>query len=318
MSKLYVILTLILLQLSVVNAQKGNDFSIVKGEESCTIAIDKNDAKVVEIAAKMLAGDIANSTGRKIEISKNLSSNMIIAGSIGKNKLIDGLIATNKIEVAALKNKWETFSIQVVKNPFKGVKQALVIVGSDRRGTAYGLLEISRMMGISPWEWWADVTPHQQKEIVLAVENKVYKSPAVKYRGVFLNDEDWGLQRWAALNFEPETGDIGPKTYAKVFELLLRLRANTIWPAMHSSTKPFYSYPQNKQVADDYAIVIGTSHAEPMLSNINTEWNHKTMGEYRYDTNAEVIKGLFSKRTKRQPNLKTFILQECVGNMIPQ
>lgn len=298
MSKLYVILTLILLQLSVVNAQKGNDFSIVKGEESCTIAIDKNDAKVVEIAAKMLAGDIENSTGKKIEISKKISSNMIIAGSIGKNKLIDGLIATNKIEVAALKNKWETFSIQVIKNPFKGVKQALVIVGSDRRGAAYGLLEISRMMGISPWEWWADVTPEQQKEIVLAVENKVYKSPSVKYRGVFLNDEDWGLQRWAALNFEPETGDIGPKTYAKVFELLLRIRANTIWPAMHSSTKPFYSYPQNKQVADDYAIVIGTSHAEPMLSNINTEWNHKTMGEYRYDTNAEVIKGLFSKRTK--------------------
>ncbi|GAL79933.1 hypothetical protein JCM19274_2605 [Algibacter lectus] len=113
-----------------------------------------------------------------------------------------------------------------------------------------------------------------------------------------------GLQRWAALNFEPETGDIGPKTYAKVFELLLRLRANTIWPAMHSSTKPFYSYPENKFVADNYAIVIGTSHAEPMLSNINTEWKHDTMGEYRYDTNSETIKDLFTKRVKETAKLE--------------
>ncbi|WNH11176.1 glycosyl hydrolase 115 family protein [Thalassobellus suaedae] len=293
-----VFIPLLLFQIAFLNAQNALDFSIVKATESCSIVIDKKDAKVVEIAAKMLASDIKNTTGKTIKVLNELDDNIILAGTIDNNKLIENLIKSNRIDVSIIKNTWERFSIQVVKNPFKGVNQALVIVGSDRRGTAYGILEISRMIGVSPWEWWADVTPEKRDEIILSVENEVSKEPSVKYRGIFLNDEDWGLQRWAALNFEPEIGDIGPKTYSKVFELLLRLRANTIWPAMHRSTKPFYSYPENKQKADDYAIVIGTSHAEPMLSNINTEWNHETMGEYRYDTNSEIIKGLFTKRVK--------------------
>tara|TARA_R110002050_G_scaffold171113_2_gene303144 strand:+ start:81134 stop:84097 length:2964 start_codon:yes stop_codon:yes gene_type:complete len=298
MNKLNVFLILILLQLSIVNAQNTNSFSIVKEGASCSITIDKKDAKVVKIAANLLARDIANITGKTIAISNKVSSNMIIAGTIGKNSFIDRLIANKTIDVSGFKGQWERYLIQVVNSPTKGVEKALVVVGSDRRGTAYGILELSRMMGVSPWEWWADVTPEKREEIILSIENNVSKEPTVKYRGVFLNDEDWGLQRWAALNFEPEIGDIGPKTYSKVFELLLRLRANTIWPAMHSSTKPFYSYPENKLVADDYAIVIGTSHAEPMLSNINGEWNHQTMGEYRYDTNSETIKDLFTKRVK--------------------
>ena len=158
------------------------------------------------------------------------------------------------------------------------------------------------MIGVSPWEWWADSAPNKKENLTISVENKIYGSPSVKYRCIFLNDEDWGLQRWAALNFEPETGDIGPKTYAKVFELLLRLRANTIWPAMHKCTKAFYHYPENKVVADNYAIVIGSSHAEPMLCNINAEWEHDSMGEYRYDTNSEEIKKLFVKRAKETAN----------------
>ncbi|TDD94289.1 glycosyl hydrolase 115 family protein [Flavobacterium cellulosilyticum] len=281
--------------------QPKSEFSIVENNKSTCILTDEKDFKVVQIAAGIFAHDVFQISGRKVVTAavKNQKSDItIIAGTIGKNSTIDAMIANKKLDVSEFKGQWERFSIQVVQNPMKGLKKALVVVGSDRRGTAYGILELSRMMGISPWEWWADVSPEKKSEIVISVENKVSKSPSVKYRGVFLNDEDWGLQRWAALNFEPETGDIGPKTYAKVFELLLRLRANTIWPAMHSSTKPFYSYPQNKVVADDYAIVIGTSHAEPMLSNINTEWNHKTMGEYRYDTNSTVIKNLFSKRVK--------------------
>ncbi|MFI0430601.1 glycosyl hydrolase 115 family protein [Mariniflexile sp. HMF6888] len=293
-----VFITLLFFQIAFLNAQNTLDFSIVKATESCSIVIDKKDAKVVEIAANILANDIKNTTGKTIKVLNELDDNIILAGTIGNNKLIEKLIKSNKIDVSTIKNTWERFSIQVVKNPFKGVSQALVIVGSDRRGTAYGILEISRMIGVSPWEWWADVTPSKQEDITLSIENRVSHEPSVKYRGIFINDEDWGLQRWAALNFEPEIGDIGPKTYSKIFELLLRLRANTIWPAMHRSTKPFYSYPENKKVADDYAIIIGTSHAEPMLSNINTEWNHETMGEYRYDTNSEVIKNLFAKRVK--------------------
>ncbi|MFB9054008.1 glycosyl hydrolase 115 family protein [Formosa undariae] len=297
-----ILLLVICSQVIVLNAQKStiSEFIIVDGDVSTSILIDKNDAKVVQIAAEIFTKDVFNISNKKISVNtkKTNDSQIILAGTIGGNSWIDALISKGKIDVSQFKDQWERYAIQVVENPIKGVDKALVVVGSDRRGTAYGILELSRMMGVSPWEWWADVTPDKRESIKIAVENKVSKSPSVKYRGVFLNDEDWGLQRWAALNFEPETGDIGPKTYAKVFELLLRLRANTIWPAMHSSTKPFYSYPNNKLVADDYAIVVGTSHAEPMLSNFNTEWKHATMGEYRYDTNAETIKNFFKKRVK--------------------
>ncbi|MEL1239807.1 glycosyl hydrolase 115 family protein [Flavobacterium flavipallidum] len=282
------------------NVVKGqnNDFAIVSANQKAAVLVEEKEPKVVHIAAKILADDVFSITNKRLIVSKNNSEITIMAGTIGQSKWIDNLVSKQKITVADVKGKWETYKIQVVENPTAAIKKALVIVGSDRRATAYGLLEISRMMGVSPWEWWADVTPDKKDNLVLNIQTKVYGSPSVKYRGIFLNDEDWGLQPWAAKTFEPETGDIGPKTYAKVFELLLRLRANTIWPAMHKSTKAFYSFPKNKEVADDYAIVIGTSHAEPMLSNINAEWNHNTMGEYRYDTNSGVIKNFFKKRTK--------------------
>ena len=313
-------LLILCFHMSVLSAQTiGNSkFSIVEGNQVVSVLIDKSDSKVVSIASNIFAEDVFEISGKKPNIISKSSkeSNVIIAGTIGKNKIIDQLISSGKIEVSDIKGDWERYSIQLVDNPIKGIKKALIIVGSDRRGTAYGILELSRKMGVSPWEWWADVTPEKKENITISIQNETSKRPSVKYRGVFLNDEDWGLQRWAALNFEPETGDMGPKTYAKVFELLLRLRANTIWPAMHSSTKPFYSFPKNKIVADNYAIVIGTSHAEPMLSNINTEWNHDTMGEYRYDTNSETIKKLFTKRVKKRQILMVFIPQVCVVNTI--
>jgi hypothetical protein len=288
---------------STIIAQKsntGNPFPIVEKGQATSILIDANDAKVVTIAANLFAGDVLNVTGKKptIATEKPTTTNIIIvAGTLGQNRWIDQLVADKKVDVRAIQGKWESWSVQVIDKPFGGIKKALVIVGSDRRATAYGILELSRQMGVSAWEWWADVKPEKRTDITLHIQNKTYGSPSVKYRGLFLNDEDWGLQPWAAKTFEPETGDIGPKTYAKVFELMLRLRANLIWPAMHSCTKPFYYYPQNKQVADDYAVVVGTSHCEPMLCNINAEWNSKTMGEWRYDNNAETIRNVFEKRT---------------------
>ena len=282
---------------NVIKAQ-NSDFVIVSGKQKASVLVEEKEPKVVHIAVKMLVDDILAISKQQLTIGKKAAAITIMAGTIGQSKWIDELVSENRIIVADVKGKWETYKIQVVENPTKDIKKALVIVGSDRRATAYGLLEISRMIGVSPWEWWADVTPDKKENLVLSIETKTYGSPSVKYRGIFLNDEDWGLQPWAAKTFEPETGDIGPKTYAKVFELLLRLRANTIWPAMHKSTKAFYSFPKNKLVADDYAIVVGTSHAEPMLSNINAEWNHNTMGGYRYDTNSGVIKDFFRKRAK--------------------
>ena len=170
---------------------------------------------------------------------------------------------------------------------WKIMAKALLIVGSDNRGTAYGVFDISERIGVSPWYWWADVIPKNIRNCHSISDEYVSNPPSVKYRGIFLNDEDWGLQPWAAKTFEPETGDIGPKTYAKIFELLLRLKANLIWPAMHPSTKAFYHYPVNKKVAADYCIVIGSSHAEPMLRNNVGEWDLKSMGDFNYLTNKE-------------------------------
>ncbi|WP_027470566.1 glycosyl hydrolase 115 family protein [Saccharicrinis fermentans] len=303
-----IILIAILIGLAVrVNGVSGQatNFSIASEHHIVNIAIDKKEARVVQIAADMLASDILNVSGKKPEISSVIKEMGIVAGTIGESRLIDQFISNKNLDVSQVKGKWETYSLQVIANPDNKQGKILLIAGSDRRATAFGLLEISRMIGVSPWEWWADVIPEEKENLTIAVENRIYGSPSVKYRGIFLNDEDWGLQRWAALNYEPETGDIGPKTYAKVFELLLRLRANTIWPAMHSCTKPFYFYPENKQVADDYAIVVGTSHCEPMLCNINAEWDSDKMGEWRYDSNSEAIKHLFESRAKESAGLES-------------
>jgi len=286
---------LVTAQIKVSNNPVLNAFPLVVNGKAAAIFTDAADAEVVRIAAEALKNDIKLVTDIVPELSKTPSGSVqVIIGTIGKSKIIDGLIASNKLNVNGFKGKWETFGISIVDNPFPAVKQALVIAGSDPRGTAFGIFELSRQIGVSPLYWWADVNPVKQKEIFI---NGTYVSnpPSVKYRGIFLNDEDWGLQPWAAKTLEPETGDIGPKTYAKIFELLLRLKANLIWPAMHPSTKAFYHYPGNKQVAADYAIVVGSSHAEPMLRNNVGEWN-KSMGDFNYITNREKIYNYWETR----------------------
>ena len=141
----------------------------------------------------------------------------------------------------------------------------MVIAGSDRRGTAYGVFSVSEAIGVSPWYWWADVPVAKKDRLTLDVKSYRSKEPSVKYRGLFINDEDFGLKPWAAKTFEPEVGDIGPKTYSKICELLLRMKGNYLCPAMHSCTKAFNYYPDNKLVADSLAIVMGSVHCEPCL-----------------------------------------------------
>ncbi|MDB5205893.1 MAG: hypothetical protein JWR72_968 [Flavisolibacter sp.] len=280
---------------------QGGSFPVVHTKSASAFLIDTADADVVHIAAKAVALDIELVSDLKpsvISILNNSSNYIIIAGTIGQSSYIDGLIKSKKLDVSKVKNKWETFIITTINSPLKGVKQALVIAGSDSRGTAYGLFEVSRMAGVSPWVWWADVHPEKKKTVYINLTKPVVESPAVKYRGIFINDEDWGLQPWAAKTLEPETGDIGPKTYAKVFELLLRLRANLIWPAMHPSTKAFYHYPGNKTVAAAYSIIVGSSHAEPMLRNNVGEWDEKTMGHFNYITNKAAVQKYWEERVK--------------------
>ncbi|OFI35894.1 glycosyl hydrolase 115 family protein [Alteromonas lipolytica] len=274
----------------------AKSFVLASFDNVVGVVVSPDDAKVVSKAADMLRSDIAAVSGNTPYADDSHGGPAIYAGTLSQSPLIKQLTEQYQLDVSGLREGWEQYQYFVIDD--NKAKPRLVIVGSDRRGTAYGLLAISRKMGVSPWEWWADVTPEKQFPLQVDINDTLSSAPSVKYRGIFINDEDWGLQIWAAKNYEPEVGDMGPKTYARVFELLLRLRANLLWPAMHKSTIPFYQIPENKQVADDYGIVIGTSHAEPMLSNINGEWDKDKMGQYRFDTNAGAVTDFFRNRVK--------------------
>ena len=275
-------------------------FPIVTKTTQVSIIFDSKALKLDSIAANFLADDIERVTSlRPIVISdfSKAKGNVIVIGVI-QSPLIKNLVGTRSSFAKKLTGKWESFGLTVVNKPLTGVSKALIIAGSDARGTAYGVFTVSEKIGVSPWYWWADVPAKQQKELVIQQHEYISSPPSVKYRGIFINDEDWGLQPWAAKTFEPETGDIGPKTYAKVFELLLRLKANMIWPAMHPSTKAFFQYNGNPKTAEDYQIIIGSSHAEPMLRNNVGEWNEKTMGSFNYFTNKERIYKYWEDRIK--------------------
>ena len=284
-----------------VNEQStSGDFALAHDGQAAPVVYSSEDFKVVSIAANDFAADVERVTSHKPVVrtdTTGLAGPAVLIGTLGHSALIDGLVASGKLDVQELRGAWESFIITTVTDPLPGVAAALVIVGSDRRGTAFGVYELSQAIGVSPWYWWADVTPTKKSALFVAAGTRRFGPPSVKYRGIFLNDEDWSLQPWAAKTFEPETKDIGPKTYAKVCELLLRLKANTLWPAMHACTKAFNLYPQNKVVADDYAIVMGSSHAEPMLRNNVTEWTapHE---QYNYVTNREGVRKYWEDRVK--------------------
>lgn len=277
----------------------NHTFPLVSSRAKVAVYCDDSDELVVKRAAKLFIEDVERVTETKLQLYSKLPSGddyILLIGTLGKSELIDRLVADKKLDVSQIRNGWEQYVIDLVETPFSGIKKALVIAGSDRRGTAYGVFSVSETIGVSPWYWWADAPVVQRKTLALGVNRFASKSPSVKYRGIFINDEDWGLKPWASKNFEPEVGDIGPKTYAKICELLLRLKANYLCPAMHSCTKAFNYYPDNKLVADSFAIVMGSVHCEPLLFNNASEWDRKTMGEWNYVTNRDGINRVLRKR----------------------
>ncbi|MET4081751.1 hypothetical protein ABIB40_001700 [Pedobacter sp. UYP30] len=284
------------------NHQKSaGAFPLIVNGKAANIYYDKADAEVVAQVAQLFANDISLVSGGKSPVfttKKPAGKTAIIIGTIGANEVVDNLIKTKKINVDSIKGGWEQFVIKTVKNPMRGVAQALVIVGSDRRGTAYGTFTISKAIGISPWYWWADVPVKKDKNVYLAPLNYVSKEPSVKYRGIFINDEDWGMHPWAAKKMDTDIKDIGPKTYAKVCELLLRLKANMLAPAMHPVSGAFNKYPENKKVADRFAIMMTSSHTEPLLFNNASEWDKKVNGNWNYLTNKNGVLNVLDKRVK--------------------
>ncbi|HUJ43102.1 MAG TPA: glycosyl hydrolase 115 family protein, partial [Opitutaceae bacterium] len=278
----------------------AGDFVLAADGRSAVLCLDADVDKSVWRAAGDLAVDIERVTGIRPAVSRDPAARrgaIVIIGVLGQSLLVDGLAAAGKLEAGGVRGQWESFVVQVVHEPLPGVGQALVIAGSDRRGTVYGIYSVSEAIGVSPWCWWADVPVKRRTALVIREGAHREGPPSVKYRGIFLNDEDWGLQPWAAKTFDPELGDIGPRTYARIFELLLRLKANTLWPAMHACTKAFNLYPQNKLVADEYGIVMGSSHAEPMLRDNVTEWTAPAE-TYNYLTNRDGVRAYWEERVR--------------------
>lgn len=277
----------------------ANDFPLVSKGAASDIYIDGADYEVVKMAAGLFSEDICRVTGKKskvIESKKVKSNNTVIIGTIGKNSFIDRLIESGKLDDSAIHNGWEQYVIQTIENPTKGIEKALVIAGCDRRGTAYGVFTLSEAIGVSPLYWWADVPVTKRSELYISPLKYSSKTPSVKYRGIFINDEGWGFQPWASKTFEKEVGNAGPKTYAKVCELILRMKGNMLAPAMHPKTTAFNLIPENKIVADKYAIIMTSSHCEPMLYNNTTEWDSEVNGEWNYIKNKEGINRVLDKR----------------------
>lgn len=283
------------------NSSGPNVFSLVGKKDKACVYYDAQDFEVVKTTAGLFANDVKEVSGQILGVATTKEApqkNCIIIGTLGHNEWIDQMIAKKKLNVETLKNRWESYLVQLVRNPLPGVDKALVIVGSDRRGAAYGLLSVSRTIGVSPWYWWADAPIVKKDQLHLKVDKYISKEPTVKYRGIFINDEDWGLYRWSKRNFEKEVGNFGPRTYAKVCELLLRLQANYLCPAMHDASMAFHRIPENRVVADRFAIIMGSSHCEPLLFNTASEWKRDKMGEWDYINNKKGVDSVLNARVK--------------------
>lgn len=261
-------------------------FNLVDGNHTATLYHSESADTAIQFALKDLQRDIERVTGKQPRITSKtdaLSEFSLIVGEIGKHPLIDELIAQGKLTVDEIAGQWEGYLIQVLDQPFAGVKKALVVAGTDRRGAAYGLYDISEQIGVSPWYWWADVPVKRRDGLYIRSNTRVVDAPKIKYRGIFLNDEAPALTGWVHENY----GNYNSEFYAKVFELLMRLKANYLWPAMWNNAFADDD-PHNMVLAHQRGIVMGTSHHEPMM-RADKEWNRYGEGPWDYERNPEKL-----------------------------
>ena len=293
------------------NTSSPGDFCVAQGNMTAPVYVDTNDGAGVVIAANTLCVDVDRVTGHRpamVHTEENPGTNVILVGTIGKSRIIDQLIRAGKIDVSAITGKWESYFTGVVPDPLPGVASGLVIAGSDQRGTIYGIYDLSAAMGVSPWYWWADVpVPHRDAVFVRAGKYE-QGPPAVKYRGIFLNDEAPDLTGWVKEKF----GDYNHAFYTNVFELLLRLKANYLWPAMWNNCFN-EDDPLNPELANEYGIVMGTSHVEPMM-RADKEWNRLGYAarDWNYLTHSNRLDSFWEdglERNKKFENLITIAMR---------
>jgi hypothetical protein len=304
-----------------ISFQKG-DLTISAGGKSAPLLVSSKEWPGVIRAFKDLQSDLQKVTSSLPGLYTDKtpkSKEIIIAGTIGKSPIIDELIKNKKIDISDISGKWEAFSIQVVKKPIKGVKKALVITGSDKRGTIFGIYEVSRQIGVSPWYWWADV-PVNQKDAIYALNIRyVQGSPSVKYRGIFLNDEAPDLTNWIRAKYgtvpisdnppmPAGVANYGREFYTKLFELMLRLKGNYLWPAMWNNAFN-EDDPENPRLADEYGIVMGNSHQEPML-RAQKEWDRRyqrKIGSWNYAKDPDIVETFWREGIRRNKDYESIV-----------
>ena len=311
-----------------VDASASGAVPLVRSGKAAPLHVADNDWPGVLRAAGDLQADLARVTGIKPTLgpaTPGATPLAVLIGTVGRSTLIDGLVAAGRLDVAAIRGQWEAFVIETVEHPLPGVDRALVIAGSDKRGTIYGLYEISQQIGVSPWYWWADVPPEHRDALAFAPGRTVVASPSVRYRGIFLNDEAPDLTNWVRAKFGAVPASANPHApagvanygrefYTRLFEVMLRLRANYLWPAMWNNAFN-EDDPANARLADEYGIVMGTSHQEPML-RAQKEWdwrNVKTIGTWNYAKHPEVLEQFWREGVRRNKAYESIVTMGLRG-----
>lgn len=262
------------------------------GRTAVTYNVQKSVDPVVTTALDMFGSDMQAVTGKRAKAAAADRAAVRIVEADRASGAVLRQLKKQGVPVDSLMTLTDGFHISVIG-------RQITVVGSNGRGTAYGMLELSRMAGVSPWIWWGDVVPERRDRLTIDDGFRTTQGASVEYRGIFINDEDWSLRPWSYGTYEPGGfGQIGPRTYKKVFQLLLRLRANAIWPGMHTGTKAFFRTEGAKAMADSCGIAIGTSHCEPLLRNNVDEWDVKERGAYNYMTNRKAVHDYWIERLK--------------------
>ena len=284
--------------------------ALVEENRATPICVDAGDWPGVLRAAGDLQADIERVTGLRPALDSSAApaprcaapdgGTAIIVGTIGRSRLIDRLVARGRIDVAKVRDRWEAYLIQTVRAPLPGVARALVIAGSDKRGAIFGMYEVSEQIGVSPWYWWADVPPARHDAIFVPAGTRVVDAPVVRYRGIFINDEAPSFSGWAQEKF----GGANHRLYSHVFELILRLRGNYLWPAMWLPRAFADDDPENARLADEYGIVMGTTHHEPLM-RAHEEWQRYGKGEWDYSKNDAVLREFWRGGVERSKNYET-------------
>jgi hypothetical protein len=302
------------------SVKSRGSFPIVQGKMAATLFVDTNDFPGVLRAVNDLQADVARVTGRTPAIrheENGLGPDVILIGTMGRSRMIDSLVRGGKIDVSAIAGKWESFFIQVVSQPIPGVKSGLVIVGSDKRATIYGIYDLSEQIGVSPWRYWADV-PVEHKDALFVKAGKYGQGPpSVKYRGIFLNDENPDLTQWVREKYgtvpvpgNQPTANYGRGFYTNLFELILRIKGNYLWPAMWNN-RFNQDDPDCPRLADEYGVVMGTSHQEPML-RAEKEWTWgeeygKKYGRWNYHTHPDALDAFWREGIRRNKNFESIL-----------